>query len=76
MAAANHSNKSSVVDKGCFAIYSMNKRHLVIPYSATAIFHKLLKMSEEEFGLPSDGLIALSCDSVIMNHVPCEMRIG
>ncbi|KAK8582579.1 hypothetical protein V6N13_069353 [Hibiscus sabdariffa] len=31
MAAAIHSNKSSLVDKGCFAIYTMDKRPLVIP---------------------------------------------
>ncbi|KAK9000227.1 hypothetical protein V6N11_080730 [Hibiscus sabdariffa] len=32
MAAASHSNKSSVIGKGCFTIYyTMDNRHLVIP---------------------------------------------
>ncbi|MBA0792932.1 hypothetical protein Gohar_017383 [Gossypium harknessii] len=33
-------------------------------------------MSEEEFGLPSDGLITLLCDSVVMNYVVSLVKRG
>ncbi|KAE8719163.1 SAUR auxin-responsive family protein [Hibiscus syriacus] len=78
MAAANHSNKSSVVDNGCFAIYTMDKRRFAIPlaFLRNCIFRELLKMSEEEFGLPSDGPITLPCDSVLMNYIVSLVKRG
>ncbi|MBA0550851.1 hypothetical protein Golob_021763, partial [Gossypium lobatum] len=33
-------------------------------------------MSEEEFGLPSDGLITLLCDSVVMNYIVSLVKRG
>ncbi|XVE48776.1 hypothetical protein DITRI_Ditri01bG0029700 [Diplodiscus trichospermus] len=48
MAAANHSSKSSsVVDKGCFVIYTMDKTRSVIPlaFLSNRIFCELFKMS-------------------------------
>ncbi|XVE93956.1 hypothetical protein REPUB_Repub01dG0238800 [Reevesia pubescens] len=76
--AANHSNKSSVVDKGCFVIYTMDKRRFVIPleFLSNNIFRELFKMSEEEFGLPSDGPITLLCDSVVMNYIVSLVKRG
>ncbi|KAK8582608.1 hypothetical protein V6N13_069382 [Hibiscus sabdariffa] len=77
-AAADRSNKSSVVDKGCFAIYTIDKRRFAIPlaFLGNCIFRELLKMSEEEFGLPSDGPITLPCDSVLMNYIVSLVKRG
>ncbi|GMI70563.1 SMALL AUXIN UPREGULATED RNA 66 [Hibiscus trionum] len=74
MTAADH----SVVDKGCFAIYTMDKRRFAIPlaFLGNCIFRQLLKMSEEEFGLPSDGPITLPCDSVLMNYIVSLVKRG
>ncbi|OMO91985.1 Auxin responsive SAUR protein [Corchorus olitorius] len=78
VATANHSNKSSVVYKGCFVVYTMDNRRFVIPltFLSNSIFKELLKMSEEEFGLPSDGPITLPCDSVVMNYVVSLVKRG
>ncbi|MBA0793162.1 hypothetical protein Gohar_017586, partial [Gossypium harknessii] len=78
MAAANHSNKSSIVDKGCFSIYTMDKKRFVIPlaFLSNSVFRELFKMSEEEFGLPSDGPITLPCDSVVMNYIVSIVKRG
>ncbi|XP_022727256.1 auxin-responsive protein SAUR68-like [Durio zibethinus] len=70
--------KPSGVDKGHFVINTTNKRHFVIPleYLSDSIFLQLLKMSEEEFGLSSDGPILLPCDSMLMNHVVLLIQRG
>ncbi|KAK8625286.1 hypothetical protein V6N13_090160 [Hibiscus sabdariffa] len=76
--ALTRTNKSSVVDKGCFAIYTIDKRRFAIPlaFLGNCIFRELLKMSEEEFGLPSDGPITLPCDSVLMNYIVSLVKRG
>ncbi|OMO91982.1 Auxin responsive SAUR protein [Corchorus olitorius] len=78
VAAANRSDKSSAVDKGCFVVYTMDKRRFVIPlaFLRNGIFQELLKMSEEEFGIPSDGPITLPCDSAVMNYIVSLMKRG
>ncbi|XVE48773.1 hypothetical protein DITRI_Ditri01bG0029400 [Diplodiscus trichospermus] len=78
MAATNHCSKSSTVDKGCFVIYTMDKTRFVIPlaFLSNSIFCELFKMSEEEFGLPSDGPITLPCDSVVMNYIVSIVKRG
>ncbi|OMO91983.1 Auxin responsive SAUR protein [Corchorus olitorius] len=76
--SANHSNKSLIVDKGCFAIYTIDKRRFSIPleFLSNSIFQQLFKMSEEEFGLPSEGPIKLPCDSVVMNYIVSLLKRG
>ncbi|XVF07069.1 hypothetical protein REPUB_Repub06bG0105400 [Reevesia pubescens] len=78
IAAASHSNKSSVDDKGSFVIYTMDKRRFEIPlaFLCNSIFHELFKMSEEEFGLQTDGPITLPCDSVVMNYIVSLVKRG
>ncbi|XVE48771.1 hypothetical protein DITRI_Ditri01bG0029200 [Diplodiscus trichospermus] len=78
MAGANRAHESSVVDKGHFVIYTTDEKRFVIPlsYLGNTIFVELLKMSEEEFGLPSDGPIKLPCDSVVMNYIVLLMQRG
>ncbi|XVE67249.1 hypothetical protein DITRI_Ditri08aG0145200 [Diplodiscus trichospermus] len=70
--------KLTGVDKGHFVVYTTNKRRFVIPlaYLRNSIFLELLKMSEEEFGLSSDGPILLPCDSVFMNYILLLIKRG
>ncbi|KAA3466044.1 DNA/RNA polymerases superfamily protein [Gossypium australe] len=56
----------------------MDNRRFVIPlaFLGNCIFRELFKMSEEEFGLPSDGLITLLCDSVAMSYIVSLAKPG
>ncbi|TYI95289.1 hypothetical protein E1A91_D02G269300v1 [Gossypium mustelinum] len=76
-AAANDYNRSSEVVKGCFVIFTMDKRRLLIPlvFLSICIFRELFKLSEEEFGLPSDGPITFPCDTVFMNYFDLERSV-
>ena len=60
-----------VADKGHFVVYSAERRRFVVPlaYLSSHIFQELLKMSEEEFGLPRDGPITLPCDTASHDYV-------
>ncbi|KAK2982206.1 hypothetical protein RJ640_024951 [Escallonia rubra] len=60
----------SVADKGHFVAYTTDRKRYVFPmvYLNSYIFRELFKMSEEEFGLPSDGPITLPCDAVFMDY--------
>ncbi|MBA0849483.1 hypothetical protein Goshw_016582 [Gossypium schwendimanii] len=71
VADEDHSSESSVGDKGHFVVYTADKKRFVIPlsYLNNSIFQELFKMSEEEFGLSSDGPITFPCDSVIMSYI-------
>lgn len=66
-----NTSSSSVVDKGHFVVYTADQRRFVFPimYLNTEIFRELLRLSEEEFGLPSDGPITLPFDAVFMDYV-------
>ncbi|XP_052193870.1 auxin-responsive protein SAUR66-like [Diospyros lotus] len=61
---------SPTVDDGHFVVYTADQRRFVIPlaYLQNEIFRKLLRMAEEEYGLPSHGPITLLCDSVFMEY--------
>ena len=69
---------SAVADKGHFVVYSADRRRFVIPlvYLSSEIFRELLQMSEEEFGIQSEGPILLPCDSVFMDYVISLIRRG
>ncbi|KAK9269960.1 hypothetical protein L1049_025533 [Liquidambar formosana] len=58
-------------DMGHFVVYSTDKRRFVFPlaYLSSNIFRGLFRMSEEEFGLASDGPIILPCDAATMKYV-------
>nr|GLL37046.1 auxin-responsive protein SAUR68-like [Ipomoea trifida] len=62
---------SSAVSKGHFAIYTADQQRFVVPlvFLENEIIRQLLVMSEEEFGLPSDGPITLPCDAVLMEYI-------
>ncbi|KAL8552968.1 hypothetical protein ACS0TY_001585 [Phlomoides rotata] len=74
----NERSEGGVVDKGHFAIYTADDRRFVVPltYLNHPVFRQLLKMSEEEYGLPSDGPIVLPCDFIFMDFVICLIRQG
>ncbi|KAH7523431.1 hypothetical protein FEM48_Zijuj06G0010200 [Ziziphus jujuba var. spinosa] len=57
--------------KGHFAVYSADKRRFVVPltYLDCTLFRELLRMSEEEFGLPKDGPLTLPYDSASMEYI-------
>lgn len=57
--------------KGHFVVYSLDGRRFVVPlvYLNNSIFRELFKMSEDEFGLPSEGPITLPCDSTLMDYI-------
>ncbi|KAJ4715910.1 Auxin-responsive protein [Melia azedarach] len=62
---------SLVASKGHFVVYTTDKLRFTVPleYLSTSVFSELLRLSEEEFGLPSDGPITLPCDSAFFNYI-------
>ncbi|KAM0025811.1 putative small auxin-up RNA [Helianthus debilis subsp. tardiflorus] len=61
----------TVAHKGHFVVYTADNNRFVIPlhYLNNNIFRELLKMSEDEFGLPTNGPITLPCDSSLMKYI-------
>ncbi|KAJ9704585.1 hypothetical protein PVL29_002918 [Vitis rotundifolia] len=59
------------MQKGHFVVYSANESRFVVPlpYLNSSIFRELFKMSEEEFGLPSNCPITLPCDAVFIEYI-------
>ncbi|XP_057996484.1 auxin-responsive protein SAUR68-like [Hevea brasiliensis] len=69
--SVSSSKASSVPSKGHFVVYSSDQKHFAIPstYLYSDIFQGLFKMSEEEYGLQSEGPITMPCDSIIMEYI-------
>ena len=67
-----------MANKGHFVVYSSDRRCFLIPlgYLNTEIFKELLQISEEEFGIQSDGPIILPCDSVFMDYIILFIQCG
>lgn len=65
-----------IAEKGHFVVYSSDRKRYVIPlgHLQTGVFRELLKMSEEEFGLPGDGPIMLPCDAVFLELLLALMK--
>lgn len=63
-------NTSTRVEKGHFVVYSADQRRFVIPliYLQNKIFRELLRLAEEEYGMPSDGPITLPCDEAFVEY--------
>ncbi|XP_039128432.1 auxin-responsive protein SAUR68-like [Dioscorea cayenensis subsp. rotundata] len=74
----NECSTSSVAEKGHFFVYTSEGKRFMIPlaYLDNNIFKELLKISEEEFGLPGDGPITLPCDAKSMEYVLSMLRRG
>ncbi|GAA0142711.1 hypothetical protein LIER_03546 [Lithospermum erythrorhizon] len=62
---------STKADNGCFVVYSADQQRFRIPlnYLNNEIFKELLNMSEEEFGLPSEGPIILPVDGKLLDYI-------
>lgn len=69
---------SSMVEKGHFVIYTADQQRFVMPLACldNNIMRKLFKMSEEEFGTPSDRPITMPCDASFMEYVVTLIRRG
>ncbi|KAK3037722.1 hypothetical protein RJ639_031093 [Escallonia herrerae] len=72
----NSSDAPLAADKGHFVVYSEDGRRFVIPlvYLNNEVLIQLLKMSEEEFGLPGNGYITLPCDAFFMEYIISLLR--
>nr|XP_043631541.1 auxin-responsive protein SAUR66-like [Erigeron canadensis] len=68
---ASKNRNERMANKGHFVVYTTDKNRFVIPlrYLNINVFRELLRMSEDEFGLPTDGPITLVCDSTLMNYL-------
>ncbi|XP_009615385.1 auxin-responsive protein SAUR68-like [Nicotiana tomentosiformis] len=71
-------SSSSIAGKGHFVVYTIDQRRFLIPlaYLENEVVRQLLSMSEEEFGLPSGGLITLPCDSAFMDYIISLIKKG
>ncbi|XP_039127700.1 auxin-responsive protein SAUR36-like [Dioscorea cayenensis subsp. rotundata] len=69
---------SYVAEKGHFNVYTSEGKRFMVPlaYLDNNIFKELLRISEEEFGLPGDGPITLPCDAASMEYVLSLLRRG
>ncbi|KAL0383878.1 UNVERIFIED_CONTAM: Auxin-responsive protein SAUR67 [Sesamum radiatum] len=76
VSTSDEHSSSETPEKGHFIVYTTDKRRLSFPiaYLNSSIFRELLRMSEEEFGLPRDGPITLPCDSEFMGYVISLMQ--
>ncbi|KAJ9152426.1 hypothetical protein P3X46_025993 [Hevea brasiliensis] len=71
-------SQASSAGSGNFVIYTIDGIRFVIPlaYLSSDIFRELFKMSEEVFGLPSEGPIKLPCDAVFMGYTVSLIQKG
>nr|XP_009760881.1 PREDICTED: auxin-induced protein 6B-like [Nicotiana sylvestris] len=76
--AESCSTPTSIVGKGYFVVYTTDQKRFVVPlaYLQHEVIGQLLHMSEEEFGLPSDGPITLPCDALFMSYIISFIRRG
>lgn len=69
--SSSNSCSMEIARKGHIFIYTRDDKRFMIPlsYLTNSIFRQLLRMSEEEFGLPRDGPIMVPCDGVCMEII-------
>ncbi|XP_002522662.2 auxin-responsive protein SAUR67 [Ricinus communis] len=69
---------TSVAETGNFVVYTIDDQRFVIPltFLSCSLFNELLGMSEELFGLPSQGPIRLPCDAIFMEYIVSLMSKG
>ncbi|KAJ3690829.1 hypothetical protein LUZ61_019993 [Rhynchospora tenuis] len=66
----------TVASRGHVYVYTTDHKRFMVPlkYLSSLVFQELFKMSEEEYGLPSDGPIVLPCDAGCMNCIISLMQ--
>ncbi|CAD5313998.1 unnamed protein product [Arabidopsis thaliana] len=64
-------SSSSAVEKGCFVVYTADQVRFAFPisYLSNSVIQVLLKISEEEFGIPTEGPITLPFDSIFLEYL-------
>ncbi|CAE5958817.1 unnamed protein product [Arabidopsis arenosa] len=64
-------SSSTTVEKGCFVVYTADKIRFAFPisYLRNSVVQELLKISEEEFGLPTEGPITVPFDSAFLEYL-------
>ncbi|XP_030461341.1 auxin-responsive protein SAUR68-like [Syzygium oleosum] len=77
-ARVESNSTSSVTEKGHFIIYTADGSRFMVPLQCLSsnIFLELFKMSEEEFGLSSDGPITMPCDAASMDYIVSLVKRG
>ncbi|KAK4754807.1 hypothetical protein SAY87_008564 [Trapa incisa] len=72
------SSSSTIAEKGHFVVYTVDGRRFEMPlsYLHSRIFHELFRMSEEEFGLSSEGPITLPCEASFMEYAVSLIQRG
>lgn len=75
-AAAPATSNSSLASRGHVFVYTTDGKRFMVPlaYLKNDIFRELFKMSEEVFGLPSNGPITLPCDAANMEYIVSLLR--
>ncbi|XWS40254.1 hypothetical protein CRYUN_Cryun18bG0124700 [Craigia yunnanensis] len=68
---ANDCSTSSIIEKGHFVVYSADQKRFMLPleYLKKEIVRELFNLAEEEFGIPTNGPLTLSCDAVFLQYV-------
>ncbi|KAL3567606.1 hypothetical protein D5086_030257 [Populus alba] len=69
---------SEMADKGHFVVYSADQKRFLLPlnYLNNKIVRELLKLAEEEFGLPTNGPLTLPCDAELIEYVIALIKQG
>lgn len=69
--ATGTSFTQTVASRGHIYVYTTDHKRFMVPlkYLSSSIFQELFKMSEDEYGLPSDGPIVLPCDAACMRCI-------
>lgn len=65
-------------EKGHFVIYTVDHKRFEVPlsYLQNAVFQELLRISEEELGIPSKAPMTLLCDAVSMEYMVLLVKRG
>lgn len=69
---------SNVTNSSRFVFYTIDWKRFDVPLTLmdNNIFTELFKMSEEEFGITSDGPIMMPCDSALMSYIVTLVERG
>lgn len=69
---------TSTTEKGHFVVYTVDHVRFTMPlsYLENDLFRDLLRMSEEEFGISSEGAITLPCDAVSLEYFVLLIKRG
>ncbi|CAL9205079.1 unnamed protein product [Musa hybrid cultivar] len=77
-AAVGSCSAPLVASRGHVFVYTADGKRFTVPlkYLSSKILRELLRMSEEEFGLPTDGPITLACEAASMDYIIALLRGG